>query len=86
MTDNTENPPLGTKNPLLPGSSLGQNFLSPKFISPLGSQSLINSDPLAVSSQESLTPTLVNNSFDNSLSLNSRPLSQSNHNNIIQTF
>jgi hypothetical protein len=63
-------PPLGVKNPLISPSPLGQNFLSPKFISPIGSQSLIGIN------REDYN--LVENDFPDSSSLAESPLSRSN--------
>ncbi len=44
--------PLGLKNPLLPPRRLGQTFLSPKFLSPLGATPLAVLDTSAFFSQE----------------------------------
>jgi hypothetical protein len=74
VTENTSTPfdagnddlsddiPLGNYTPLLVPPSLGQSFLQPKFIYPLGAVSLVNPDNLA--SENDFEP--LNNSFDDS--------------------
>jgi hypothetical protein len=43
--------PLGLKEPLLPATPLGQNWFSPKFLTPLGAKPLAAHDPLIFSPQ-----------------------------------
>ncbi|PZV14147.1 MAG: hypothetical protein DCF20_13410, partial [Pseudanabaena sp.] len=75
MTENTKIPfdassdenmpddiPLGNYAPLLVPTSLGQPFLQPKFIYPLGAVSLFNTDNVAIN--DGFEP--LNNSFDDS--------------------
>ncbi|OYQ67753.1 hypothetical protein B9G53_00620 [Pseudanabaena sp. SR411] len=74
MTENTSIPfdassddlsddiPLGNYTPLLVPPSLGQSFLQPKFIYPLGAVSLLNPDNLAA--ENDFEP--LNNSFEDS--------------------
>ena len=60
--DVPEDLPLGNYTPLLVPPPLGQSFLQPKFIYPLGAVSLVNPDNL--SSENDFEP--LNNSFDDS--------------------
>ena len=55
--------PLGIQNPLFSSPPLGQSFLSTKFISPLGRQSLSNIDTLGLLRQENLDYNLPNQSI-----------------------
>ena len=66
--------PLGIKDSLLPSNPLGQNFLSPKFLSPLGANPLVKTDFLALSNQEIPDYSLSENSFDGSLSASNESL------------
>ncbi|MFN6382719.1 MAG: hypothetical protein ACK5RE_18125 [Pseudanabaena sp.] len=81
MTENTSTPfdaggddlsddiPLGNYTPLLVPPSLGQSFLQPKFIYPLGAISLVNPDNLAA--ENDFEP--LNNAF-NDFSFFDQPL------------
>ena len=81
MTENTSTPfdagnddlsddiPLGNYTPLLVPPSLGQSFLQPKFIYPLGAISLVNPDNLAA--ENDFEP--LNNTF-NDFSFFDQPL------------
>ncbi|WP_434686381.1 hypothetical protein [Pseudanabaena minima] len=60
--DIPEDLPLGNYTPLLVPPSLGQSFLQPKFIYPLGAVSLVNPDNLAAENDFEQ----LNNTFDNS--------------------
>jgi hypothetical protein len=62
--------PLGNYAPLIVPSSLGQSFLQPKFIYPLGAVSLFNPDNAEIN--DGFEP--LNNSFDDSPFFN-QPLS-----------
>jgi hypothetical protein len=75
--DMTPIAPLGIKNPLLPPNPLGQNFLSPKFLSPLGAKPLASMRPLAFSHQEMPGYSLSETSFLDTSVLEDFPLSPS---------
>ncbi|MFN5068238.1 MAG: hypothetical protein ACK5ER_20640, partial [Aphanizomenon sp.] len=55
--------PLGIQNPLFSSPPLGQSFLSTKFISPLGRQSLSNINTLGLLRQENSDYNLPNQSI-----------------------
>ena len=78
--------PLGIKNPLLPPNPLGQNFLSPKFLSPLGAQPLATMHPLAFSHQEMPGYSLSETSFLDTSVLEDFPLSPSSEPESIQSY
>ena len=59
-------PPLGLRNPLLPASTLGQKFLSPKFLSPMGAQPLTTGNSLPIARKEMSDASLLDNSFEGS--------------------
>src|ERR671933_1101116 len=81
-----QEPPLGNRNPLLPPTPLGQNFISPKFLSPLGSQPLTTNNSLALSRQEMPSYSLPENSFDDSPVSVDFPLSPSSQPEIVQPY
>lgn len=80
--------PLGNNSPLLVPPSLGQSFLQPKFIYPLGAVSIINPDKSSLETDFEPLSDGFNNSpfFDNPLqSLESGAISSSNNQVNLQT-
>ncbi|MBH8575838.1 hypothetical protein I8752_23120, partial [Nostocaceae cyanobacterium CENA369] len=57
---------LGIKKPLLVRQPLGQRFISPKFLSPLGAKPLSNFDASVFLAPESFDYTILENSFADS--------------------
>jgi hypothetical protein len=84
--DMTPIAPLGIKNPLLPPNPLGQSFLSPKFLSPLGAKPLASMRPLAFSHQEMPGYGLSETSFFDTSVLENFPLSLSRENESVQSY
>jgi hypothetical protein len=68
-------PPLGFQHPLVTANPLGQSFLSPKFLSPLGAQPLGGGNPLGSSAQGLPDYNLSENFFQDSPSLAESQLS-----------
>ncbi|MBW4505766.1 MAG: hypothetical protein KME64_04550 [Scytonematopsis contorta HA4267-MV1] len=68
--------PLGIKKPLLAHQPLGQRLISPKFLSPLGANSLLNFDHAAFLNSDTSDYTTFENPFQDS------PFFQKNNTNI----
>ncbi|MBD1934132.1 MULTISPECIES: hypothetical protein [Cyanophyceae] len=64
--ETTSQEPLGFKNPLLPANPLGQNFISRKFLYPLGARAITAFDPSVFFSREMPDEVPPDNPFDNS--------------------
>ena len=65
--------PLGIKNPLVSSTPLGQRFLSPKFLLPLGSRPLSTFDFSTFSSDSTLVQGFLNEALSDSPFLNESP-------------
>ncbi|MBD1831984.1 hypothetical protein H6F61_04595 [Cyanobacteria bacterium FACHB-472] len=64
--ETTSQEPLGFKCPLLPANPLGQNFISRKFLYPLGARAITAFDPSVFFSREMPDEVPPDNPFDNS--------------------